>query len=333
MTLQEQIELIDKKVNMLEYISQYTSFKKRNGEWWALSPLTDERTPSFSVSCDKFATQKFKDFSSGCGGDIVDFVKAYEGVGTKRAIEILRSYANIDTDELRVRTHLEASEIAKSYRRRSRKRNAAEHNVMIDDVMNRYVWDIQKFKNWIEEGIGEETLRTFGVRYDPTSSRIVFPIRNGDGGIINIKGRTIDPLFKEKGIAKYIYFYKLGDLDFLFGLDVARQYVEERNEIILFESEKSVMKCHGWGIRNTCAIMTSHLNDYQRKILMRLGKPVVFALDKDANPHTDKNIKKLKMYCNISVIEDKEGLLDEKDAPVDKGLEVFKRLYERKVAL
>ena len=41
-------ELID-SVDILEYISQYADFEEKGGEYWCLSPLKSENTPSFSV--------------------------------------------------------------------------------------------------------------------------------------------------------------------------------------------------------------------------------------------------------------------------------------------
>ena len=58
-----------------------------------------------------------------------------------------------------------------------------------------------------------------------------------------------------------------------------------------------------------------------------LGCKVVFALDKDVDITKDRNINLLKQYVNVEYINDTEGLLAEKDAPVDKGREVFLKLY------
>ena len=41
--------------------------------------------------------------------------------------------------------------------------------------------------------------------------------------------------------------------------------------------------------------------------------------------------EKYKNYANFSFIFDRNGLLDLKDSPVDKGKEVFQKLYESRV--
>ena len=334
MTIEEQIALIDQKVDMLDYISQYTDFRQKGREFWALSPLTDERTPSFSVNTDRPGKHVFKDFSSGHSGDIVDFVKAYEGCGTKKAIQILSEYAAIDGAELARRTHLQSSEVAKTFGRKAQaKKDAAGHKVLPPDYMDRYISDHPALQLWRDEGITPEAMKKFDVRFDPFSNRIVFPLRDNNGNIINVIGRTVDPGFKAKGLRKYTYFFPLGNLDMLYGFSDAKEAIAAKKEVILFESAKSVMLCYGWGVRNTGAILTSHLNDDQRKFLIKLGMPVVFALDKDANPFTDKNIKKLRRYCNVSVIVDQEGDLDAKDSPADKGKDVFEKLYNGRIEL
>ena len=45
----------------------------------------------------------------------------------------------------------------------------------------------------------------------------------------------------------------------------------------------------------------------------------------------DHNIGKLKNYVNCEYLWDKDDLLDEKDSPVDKGEEVFRKLYAKRM--
>lgn len=176
-------------------------------------------------------------------------------------------------------------------------------------------------------------MRFFKVRFDPYSNRIVYPIKNIDGKIINVGGRTIDPEFKEKKLRKYTYFMPLGTLDTIYGLSDNKEEILKKREIILFEGAKSVMVAHGWGVRNTGAVLTSHLNPNQFQILIKLGVRVVFAFDADVDIRNDVNIKRLLPYAQVEWIRNKNGLLDDKDAPVDKGRDVFMKLYEERVRL
>ena len=107
--------------------------------------------------------------------------------------------------------------------------------------------------------------------------------------------------------------------------------IKSKREVIIFEGCKSVLLADTWGINNTAAILTSHLSNNQLMILVKLGVRVVFALDKEVRIRDDHNIQKLKRYVNVEYLYDWSDMLDEKDAPVDKGLEVFKKLYDRRL--
>jgi DNA primase len=194
--------------------------------------------------------------------------------------------------------------------------------------MERYEERSDKLQAWLDEGISMESLKRFSVKYDAFSDRLVYPIRNLAGKIVNIGGRSLDPEWKDKNLRKYTYFYGWGTMDTIYGLFDNLDEILKKREIILFEGCKSVLLADTWGIKNAGAILTSHLNPHQMKILARLGCRVVFALDKEIRIREDHNIQKLKNYVEVEYLWDREDLLDDKDAPVDKGAEVFKKLYE-----
>ena len=108
--------------------------------------------------------------------------------------------------------------------------------------------------------------------------------------------------------------------------------IREKGEIILFEGCKSVLLADTYGVHNTGAILTSHLNPNQMKLLVSLGCRVVFALDKDVCIKDDHNIKRLKQFVNVEYIWDKEDLLGDKDSPVDRGQDTWKKLYDGRLS-
>lgn len=321
-------EIIE-QVDIVEYISQFCDLTlKQDGEYWGLSPLKYENTPSFSVNKE---IQKFYDFSSGTGGNILDFICEYHQCGFQKGVQILKKYANISDDgEECVVTRLLATSIAKKYQANRKQNKQSKGIILPDNYMERFDFDEQKLAEWEKEGISKETLLRFQVRYDPFSNRLVFPIRNLDGEIINVCGRTLDPKYKEKGLRKYTYFKPLGVLNTIYGLSANREVIKNKKEIILFEGAKSVMLAHTWGIQNTGAILTSHLNPYQFKILIQLGVHIVFALDSEVDIRKDKNIMKLLPYASVEWVCNRDSLLEPKDAPVDRGYEVFQKLYEER---
>ena len=320
-------ELAD-SVDILQYISQYTEFEEKNGEYWALSPLKEEATPSFSVNTE---LNRFYDFSSGKNGNVLDFIKAYNDCDIREAAQILQKYVGADGVALIAKKKMGASSIARKFAPKKAQHKPSKATVLPDDYMLRYENDPIKLAIWESEGISSKSMERFQVRYDSFSDRLVYPIRNIDGKIINVSGRTISGDWKERGLRKYTYFFPLGCLDTIYGVAENKFQILEEREIILFEGAKSVMIADGWGWHNTGAILTSHLNPYQVKILAMLGCRVVFALDKGVNIYEDENIRRLKHYVNIEFIFDSEGLLEDKMSPVDAGQEVWTRLYERRL--
>ena len=323
MELSELIEAVD----ILEYISQYTEFEEKNGEYWGLSPLQEENTPSFSVDAEK---QCFYDFSSGKGGSVLTFILHYNNCSLREAEKILRAYIG-DAGIAPAKQKMEATTVAKRYQRRARPRKESKSTVLPENYMERYEKRADKLAIWESEGISAESMSRFQVAYDGFSDRIVFPIRDIDGKIINVSGRTLDPQLKEKGLRKYTYFFPLGVLSTIYGIAENRSEIQTKSEVIIFEGAKSVLLANSTGIYNTAAILTSHLNSYQMKILAQLGVRVVFALDKGVVIREDSNIRRLKRYVTVEYLWDKDGLLDEKMSPIDAGGEVFQMLYEGRV--
>lgn len=310
-------------VDILEYISQYCDFEEKNGEYWALSPLKDENTPSFSVNTEK---GYFYDFSSGAGGNIITFIKKYHNCNFNKAVEILKEYANI-TEDVVLDKRLTATTVLRKYRKPHKKKKEVKSSVLPSNYLDKFEYNIDKLSEWIDEGIPEEVLQSHSVLYDAFANRIVYPIYNLDGELINVSGRTLDPDHKSKGIRKYTYYSQLGELNTIYWLSQNMNEILKKKEIILFEGAKSVMKAESWGINNTGAILTSHLNPLQFRILIRLGVRVVFALDEDVDVLEDENIKRLKRYVKVEYLSGK-GVLQEKMSPVDLGKETFLDLYE-----
>jgi len=326
MELNELIESID----IVKFISQFVELEQRGEEWWGLSCFKEEKTPSFSV---RKAPPCFFDYSSGIGGNVFTFVKFYYKCGAAKAIEILKQYAGFDGVIAAPREKMAATVVCKRFQKQKTTKKASESTVLPDTYMERYEKRDDKLVVWEQEGISRESLDRFQVFYDSFSDRLVYPIRNIDGKIVNIGGRTLDPLWKEKKLRKYTYFQSWGTMDTIYGVAENMEFIQKSKEIIIFEGCKSVLMADTWGIHNCGAILTSHLNPNQMKILAKLGCRVVFALDKDVNPRDDHNINKLKQYVNVEYIFDKDNLLDEKDAPVDKGQETFRKLYSQRFRL
>jgi DNA primase len=92
------VDEVKTRLSIEDVISEYVPLKRAGSNWKGLSPFTSEKTPSFVVSPEK---QIWKDFSSGKGGSMFDFVMEVEGLDFKGALELLARKAGIDIEQYR----------------------------------------------------------------------------------------------------------------------------------------------------------------------------------------------------------------------------------------
>ena len=313
------------RIDIVDYVSQYVELIFKNGEYWGHSPFNDkDMNPSFSVNKEK---QVYMDFSSGKSGDILGFIQEYHKCSFKEAINKIKEFLNVSEDEIFIETP-EIIKTLRKYKNFPKCKKNIERKTLSPNYMNNY--SKEPIKLWLDEGISQEVMDRYNVRYDRTKDAICFPIYDTCGNMINVKGRNVMPLWKELGMSKYFYYFKLGTLNYFWALNFKIDIIKACREVIIFEGEKSVMKMDGWGIENSVALCNGALTDEQLVLLIKLGVNVVFALDKDKDPTKDNNIKKLTRYCMVEYIKDTQNLLGEKDSPCDKGLEVWQTLYKER---
>lgn len=220
--------------------------------------------------------------------------------------------------------------IQKSRKQRTRMKNFLDKQNEVlskEKVLNWYI-NLPHI-NFLEDGISIKTQREFEVMFDQTTERVVFPIYNRDGELVSVKGRYVgkdDYLLDE---LKYIYMFRFDKMIELFNLHRALPYIKECGEVVVFESEKSCMKAHQYGFKNTVAIMGSDLSPYQAHLLRQLDVNIIFAYDNDVDLDYIKSQAKQIKTRKCFYIKDDLGLLGDKQAPVDKGEEVWRKIHEK----
>jgi len=182
-------------------------------------------------------------------------------------------------------------------------------------------------KIWFDEGIKVETQAFFQIQYCDRTNTIIIPIRDEKGRLVGIKNRkntTLDvPI-------KYFYSFPVKKNRILYNLHNAKEYIKEKKYVIVVESEKSVMKLWQSGFKNVVAIAGSDLSINQVCMLEKLNTFVVLAFDKDKSmEHMNKQLLKFIKTVKIGYMYDDNNLLDEKDAPIDKGVEVFEKIIKK----
>ncbi len=317
------------KIDVVNYLSQYLDLTREGEEYFAICPFHKEKTASFSVTPSNGLI-----YCHGChwGGNIIQFCMKYHNLTYKDTVEHLCVYLGILPNQIKS-NKLSASSIAKKYAVNHIQEKKATYKILPEDIMNQYEIGGKYLDTWRKDGILDETMMKYSVKYDPISNRIVFPIRDMSGAIINVCGRTLDPSWKTKKLRKYTYFYSLGILDTFYGFFENTSDICEKKSIIIWEGAKSVMLAEQYGYKNSVAALTSRINPYQFKILISLGFKCIFAFDKEIDPRKVDEIQKLLRYVPVEAVIDRHNILPEKASPIDCGKDIWDRLYSERIKL
>lgn len=203
-----------------------------------------------------------------------------------------------------------------------------------EEILDEY----EKISNlrWLSEGISLEVQRKWGVGYDIDSQRITLPIRTPTGEIMAIKGRANFELSEFE--PKYLYLCNGPMSQTVFGLSENFNTLYE-GDILVFESEKSVLKLDTWGYNNAVALGSNSLSTTQAKLLMSLNpRSITFMLDNNLPlENTKRNAEILQAFCMMKSVEIKYWNwtynldLDEKAASCDGSKEEFIYILENEI--
>lgn len=207
--------------------------------------------------------------------------------------------------------------------------------------------------DWRCEGITVETMKRFGIKYNPVSSAIIIPHYDENKRLVGIRQRAMIKE-DEEIYGKYRPAYINGQLYnhplsyCLYGLSLNKENITKIKKAIIFEGEKSVMLFDSYfGGENNISIACcgSNISNTHIEILISLGvQEVIVAFDKEFLQIGDegfinqtKNLRNIyKKYSSkilVSFIFDKENILEYKDSPVDKGIDSFIHLYKNRFTL
>lgn len=208
-----------------------------------------------------------------------------------------------------------------------------------------------KIEPWLNEGIAQEVMDNAGICYDPKNCGIVIPHYDINGNLIGIRERTLIQEQAEKygkympaKIAGKMYNHPLSFS--VYNLNHSKENIKKIKKAIIFESEKSCLKYRSFfGEENdiSCATCGSNFIKYQFWLISSCGaEEIIIGFDRQYKEIGDEEyhrwVKKLKdiakkysLYCNITFLFDVKNLLDYKDAPIDKGPEIFLQLFKERL--
>lgn len=323
------IDEIIENIDLVDYVGHQLDLKQQGREYFAHCPKHIDKTPSLSITP---ANNKFYCFSCGRGGNIINYMMLYEGMSYEQAIEKAARLANVDLAHMcQSQTVLINRKLKKMVKRMEKE----PHKILEWKEYERY--KVSSVPEWESEGISPQVLRTYDIRIDEDANRIVYPVTDMEGNLINIKGRTRFENYKLLKVPKYINYYPVGVLDYFQGYAQAKDYIAESGEVKIFESIKSPMKLWEAGIRDCVSAESHNLTREQIEWLVKSGnKTAVLCWDSDVN-YQNKSVKSyinlLKRFMNVYILNDKEGLLggiEAKNSPADCGLEIWEHLYKNR---
>lgn len=327
----EFLQEINSNVDLLEYVGQHIEMKKKGKDYFGHCPLHIDKTPSFSITPEK---NLYYCFSCNRSGGIIGYLMEYEGLKFEEAVSKASKLANLDLSKM---CKSQTIAFLKKNKLSFKDSFKFKHEILDSSILEKY--SKEEVTEWINEGIKQEMLDLFGVRIDNWQNKIIYPVYDIDNNLINIKARTRLINYKELNIPKYINYFPVGVMDYFQGLNITFPYIKEKNEVIIFESLKSVMKAYGWGYKNCVSAEKHSLTEEQLKLLIKLKVNIIFAYDSDVSYKSNdvkQNIDKLKRITNVYIIEDKNQLLggrNAKNAPVDLGEDIWIKLYNKKIKI
>lgn len=194
---------------------------------------------------------------------------------------------------------------------------------------------------WIKEGINADIQKYFNIMFSPCENQIIIPIYDYENNLIGVKARNLD---MHQHTMKYIYDKPCNASANLYGLNFAKEHIQEKRAIIIFEAEKSVMKGLQYGYNCCTALGCKDITSMQVSLIKKFWNKdvrIFIGVDKDVYYHDNKydffqffnlaNMFPDNMKDNLFFIMDTKSYLDEKDAPVDKGKQVFDILLRHSV--
>lgn len=307
------VDRIMEATDIVEVIGDFVQLKKRGANYIGLSPFSNERTPSFTVSPAKGI---FKDFSSSKGGSAITFLMEHEKFTYPEALKWLAKKYGIEVEET-VDTNENREEA-----------NHRESLMIVSGFATKFfqdsMWETDEGQSiglsyFKERGFTSETIRKFelgyspdqweaftsaaikegyqaqfleetglsvkrdnGSMYDRYRGRVMFPIHGFTGRVIAFGGRTLK---SDKSVPKYVNspeseIYHKSSV--LYGLYFAKKAIRDEDNCYLAEGYADVLSVHQAGIENVVASSGTSLTVEQIRLIGRFTKNVTILYDGDA---------------------------------------------------
>ena len=347
-------------------VGEYLPLHRSGSTFKALCPFHDDHKPSLILNSER---QSYKCWSCNAGGDVIDFVMAYDRIDFPEAVRMLAERAGIPLERLAAKAdaptgpsktellaacawaeHAFAAALAESPEARdyADRRGISPESVAAFKIG--FAPDSRDFllSRGKRAGHGPDVLEKAGLvlRKEDTNilrdrfrSRLIFPIHDSRGRAIAFGGRIL-PEFEQKLIdaglhaAKYLNSPETPLFQkrrHLYATDLARAAAKSAGWVAVVEGYTDVVAAHQAGLANVVGVLGTALGDDHITTLRSLADRVVLVFDGDeaGQKAADRSLE-LFLGHEIDVrVMTLPDGLDPADFLADRGAGEFRGLVDR----
>lgn len=291
------------------------------------------------------SSQRFYCFRCGESFDIFEIFKKVLHISLSDAVKKICKQLNIN-----VKNVDECSSLCDNWAELRRFLPNAEpepDNLLTYDKSILSLFDHLYPQEWLDYGISADILDKFGIGWYARQACISIPVVF-NGQLVGVRGRYTREQDVDKGKYRPIctldgQVLKLATSQVIYGYDQNKDAIEKSHQVVLFESEKSVLKAPSYNLHNALAVFGSNISKQHIQLLLELGvNDVVLCMDSDYKQVGDDEFKffvikmkklaaKLKPYFSISIVYNNQGYDMYKCNMMDIPYEQAMKLWESRV--
>ena len=327
--IKEQLkEQPEKLVTLLEYFS-FEHINHRNTE--IRFARSDSGGANISIRLRDNPYCCVSDWSRGISTDIISYIIREKNVDFREVLQAAKKILGLSDCWRPQERRLLFGGI---YSNLSCKNREITLKTYDESVLNKYeqVGNLR----FLRDGISLDTQIFFDIRFSVEDNAIIIPLHNEVGDLIGAKARVNGDV--EDGESKYYYPIPTQVSQTLYGYSKNYEYLYG-NDVIVVESEKSVMQSYTFGVRNVVALGSSSVSEKQSRLILQLQpKRIILAFDEGLEfEQIQRNADMIKSCCSMFETEiwywDADLDLDVglKCSPMDMGREKFDEIMEEQL--
>ena len=325
-------ELLDnpeKLEELLEYFNFYNIHIHQS--YISFGRAIDSSKKSIVIRLEKNDYLYVSDYARNINQDLFTYISEQRLVDFKDIISVVRKILKIDDFSI----FRKPQGIFGGFYEKIRKKNEYTCRTYDESILNKYV--ALANMRFIRDNITIDAQQFFNIRYDVESQGIVIPIYNQVGELMGVKVRCNYDV--QDGEMKYYYLIPCQMSQTLYGYSQNYNHLVN-NVIYIFESEKSVMQCYSYGIRNCVALGSGSISRKQVQMLLELNpKKIIFMHDVGFDlENILRNINIVKSYSRFSEVELGywdyfDRLYDDKVSASDLGKKELLRIMDTEIKM